>query len=401
MTSARPSDGARPSNAALAMIKQLIEMPTVSRDSNLDLIHWIRDHLNGLGVKSELVFDATGKKANLYATLGPTDRPGIVLSGHTDVVPIDGQDWQTDPFKLTEKDGLLYGRGTSDMKSFVALALAAAPQFLAADLKTPIHYAFTYDEEVGCLGAKRLIEVLRDMPIRPAACIVGEPTEMQVIAQHKGKKSWRVDVRGFECHSSLTHQGANAVEAAAEIIAHIKSLARKKKAEGPFDAEFAPPYTSLHTGTVHGGTALNIVPKDCSFLWEIRYLPQDDVMAIYDSVVAFARETIEPELKAIDPGCGCHFHQISEFPGLATDDAAPIVQLGKALSGANRVAKVSFGTEAGLFSELGIPTIVCGPGSIEQAHKPNEFISLEQIALGEAFIARLVERAREGSTMVV
>ena len=391
----------RPSNDALAMIKQLIEMPTVSRDSNLDLIHWIRDHLKNLGVESELVFDATGKKANLYATLGPKDRPGIVLSGHTDVVPIDGQEWHTDPFKLTEKDGLLYGRGTSDMKSFVALALAAAPQFLAADLKTPIHYAFTYDEEVGCLGAKRLIEVLRAMPIRPAACIIGEPTEMQVIAQHKGKKSWRVDVRGFECHSSLTHQGANAVEAAAEIIAHIKSLARKKKAEGPFDAEFAPPYTSLHTGTVHGGTALNIVPKDCSFLWEIRYLPQEDVNALYESVVAFAREKIEPELKAIDPGCGCHFHQISEFPGLATDDAAPVVQLAKALSGANRVAKVSFGTEAGLFSELGIPTIVCGPGSIEQAHKPNEFISLEQVALGEAFIARLVERAREGSTMVV
>ncbi|MBX3456548.1 acetylornithine deacetylase [Ferrovibrio sp.] len=395
MTSQRPSD------SALAMIKQLIEMPTVSRDSNLDLIHWIRDHLKGLGVESQLVFDATGKKANLYATLGPTDRPGIVLSGHTDVVPIDGQEWQTDPFKLTEKNGLLYGRGTSDMKSFVALALAHAPQFLAGDLKTPIHYAFTYDEEVGCLGAKRLIEVLREMPIRPAACIVGEPTEMQVIAQHKGKKSWRVDVRGFECHSSLTHQGANAVEAAAEIIAYIKGLARKKKAEGPFDAEFAPPYTSLHTGTVQGGTALNIVPKDCSFLWEIRYLPQDDVMAMYESVVAYARDKIEPELKAIDPGCGCHFHQISEFPGLATDDAAPVVQLAKALTGANRVAKVSFGTEAGLFSELGIPTIVCGPGSIEQAHKPNEFISLEQVALGEAFMGRLLERAREGSTMVV
>ena len=378
------------------MIRQLIEMPTVSRDSNLDLIHWIRDHLKGMGVEATLVHDATGRKANLYATLGPQDRPGIVLSGHTDVVPTDGQEWDTDPFRVIEKDGRLYGRGTSDMKSFVALALSFAPKFLAQPLETPIHYAFTYDEEVGCLGAKRLIEVLKDMPVRPKACIVGEPTEMQVIAQHKGKKSWRVDVRGFECHSSLTHMGANAVEAAAELIAFIKSLARSKRDNGPFDAEFAPPFTSLHTGTVNGGTALNIVPKDCSFLWEIRYLPQDDVDALFAEVVAHAREKIEPDLKAIDPACGFTFTQISEFPGLATDDGAGVVELAKALTGANRISKVSFGTEAGLFSELGIPTIVCGPGSIEQAHKPNEFIELSQIALGEAFLDRLLERVRTG-----
>jgi len=385
---------AKPSKASLDMIRQLVEMPTVSRDSNLDLIHWIRDHLKGMGVDATLVHDATGRKANLYATLGPQDRPGIVLSGHTDVVPVDGQDWQTDPFRIAEKDGLLYGRGTSDMKSFVAIALSYAPKFLAQPLQTPIHYAFTYDEEVGCLGAKRLIEVLRDMPVKPKACIVGEPTEMQVIGQHKGKKSWRVDVRGFECHSSLTHLGANAVEAAAELIAFIKALARRKQAKGPFDGEFAPPHTSLHTGTVHGGTALNIVPKDCSFLWEIRYLPQDDVDALYDEVVAYAREKLEPELKAIDPACGFSFTQISGFPGLATRDSAGVVELAKALTGANRISKVSFGTEAGLFSESGIPTIVCGPGSIEQAHKPNEFIALDQIAQCEAFMDRLLERVR-------
>jgi acetylornithine deacetylase len=384
---------AKPSKASLDMIRQLVEMPTVSRDSNLDLIHWIRDHLKGMGVESTLVHDATGKKANLYATLGPQDKPGVMLSGHTDVVPIDGQEWDTDPFRIVEKDGLLYGRGTSDMKSFVALALAHAPKFLARPLQTPIHYAFTYDEEVGCLGAKRMIEgLLKDAPIKPKACIVGEPTEMQVIGQHKGKKSWRVDVRGFECHSSLTHLGANAVEAAAELIAFIKSLARKKKAEGPFDPEFAPPYTSLHTGTVHGGTALNIVPKDCSFLWEIRYLPQDDVDALYQEVVTYAREKLEPELKAVHAGCGCSFTQISGFPGLATPDSAGVVELAKTLTGANRISKVSFGTEAGLFSETGIPTIVCGPGSIEQAHKPNEFIALEQIALCEAFMDRLADR---------
>lgn len=387
----------KPSAEALAMVRQLIEMPTVSRDSNLALIYWIQEHLQSLGVESTLVYDDSGKKANLYATLGPQDKPGIVLSGHTDVVPIDGQEWNTDPFTLTEKDGRLYGRGTSDMKSFVAVALSYAPKFLAQKLETPIHYAFTYDEEVGCLGAKKLIQVLKDMPVKPKACIVGEPTEMQVIAQHKGKKSWRVDVRGFECHSSLTHLGANAVEAAAELIAFIKGLARKKRAHGPFDGEFAPPYTSLHTGMVNGGTALNIVPKDCSFLWEIRYLPQDDVDALYDEVVAYARNKLEPELKAIDPSCGFTFTQISEFPGLATDDRAGVVELAKALTGANRVQKVAFGTEAGLFSELGIPTIVCGPGSIEQAHKPDEFIALEQIALCEAFMARLLERVKQGA----
>lgn len=268
----------KPSKAALEMIRQLVEMPTVSRDSNLDLIHWIRDHLKYLGVEATLIHDETGRKANLYATLGPQDRPGIMLSGHTDVVPVDGQDWATDPFRIVEKDGRLYGRGTSDMKSFVAIALSYAPKFLAQDIETPIHYAFTYDEEVGCLGAKRLIALLKDMPIRPKACIVGEPTEMQVVAQHKGKKSWRVDVHGLECHSSLTHMGANAVEAAAELIAFIKQVARDKRENGPFDAEFAPPYTSLHTGTVNGSTALNIVPKDCSFLWEIRYLPRTTSM---------------------------------------------------------------------------------------------------------------------------
>lgn len=387
----------KPSAEALAMVRQLIEMPTVSRDSNLALIYWIQEHLQSLGVESTLVYDDSGKKANLYATLGPQDKPGIVLSGHTDVVPIDGQEWNTDPFTLTEKDGCLYGRGTSDMKSFVAVALSYAPKFLAQKLETPIHYAFTYDEEVGCLGAKKLIQVLKDMPVKPKACIVGEPTEMQVIAQHKGKKSWRVDVRGFECHSSLTHLGANAVEAAAELIAFIKGLARRKREHGPFDGEFAPPYTSLHTGTVNGGTALNIVPKDCSFLWEIRYLPQDDVDALYDEVVAYARNKLEPELKAIDPSCGFTFTQISEFPGLSTDDRAGVVELAKALTGANRVQKVAFGTEAGLFSELGIPTIVCGPGSIEQAHKPDEFIALEQIALCEAFMARLLERVKQGA----
>lgn len=392
---ALPAAGA-PSAESLAMIKRLIEMPTVSRDSNLDLIHWIRDHLKTMGVDATLVHDETGKKANLYATLGPQDKPGIVLSGHTDVVPIDGQEWSTDPFRIVEKDGRLFGRGTSDMKSFVAIALAYAPRFLSANLETPIHYAFTYDEEVGCLGAKKLIEVLKQMPIKPKACIVGEPTEMQVIAQHKGKKSWRVDVRGFECHSSLTHLGANAVEAAAELIAFIKSLARAKRDNGPFDAEFAPPYTSLHTGTVQGGTALNIVPKDCSFLWEIRYLPQDDVDALFAEVVAYAKNKLEPELKAIDPSCGFSFTQISGFPGLATDERAGVVELTKALTGANGVKKVSFGTEAGLFSEGGIPTIVCGPGSIEQAHKPDEFIELSQIALCEAFMDRLIERVKAG-----
>ena len=383
----------RPSPSSLAMLRRLIAFDTVSRNSNLDLIHWIADYLRDHGVESRLVHDETGKKANLYATVGPEDRPGYLLSGHTDVVPIDGQEWHSDPFTLIEHDGRLYGRGTSDMKSFVAVALAMLPEFRRRGLKTPIHYAFSYDEEVGCIGVRRLLAELAGMAVKPRLCIVGEPTDMKVITAHKGKVSYRCDVRGLEAHSSLAHLGVNAVEAAAEIVARLKTMARQHRDHGPFDHDFAPPYTTVHTGTITGGTALNIVPRDCSFAFEFRFLPDDDPAALFQEVERFARSTIEPEMHAVSRDTGVRFTVTSQSPGLDTDDAAEVTTLAKALSQSNASGKVSFGTEAGLFQEAGIPTVVCGPGSIEQAHKPDEWVSLEQVALCEAFLQRLLERA--------
>jgi acetylornithine deacetylase len=386
----------RPSPQSLEMIRRLIGFDTVSRNSNLALIQWVQDYLKQHGIESRLVFDETGAKANLYATVGSQDKSGYLLSGHTDVVPIDGQEWQSDPFQVVEKDARLYGRGTSDMKSFVAVALAMVPAFQRAALTTPIHFAFSYDEEVGCIGVRRLITQLAQMPVRPKLCIVGEPTEMKVITAHKGKKSYRCDVRGLEAHSSLAHQGVNAVEAAAEIVARLKGMARRRRDHGPFDRDFDPPYTTVHTGTIGGGTALNIVPKDCSFLFEFRFLPDDDPDALFGEIENYARKTIEPEMHRVSRDTGVRFAMTSASPGLDTEADAEIVTLAKSLSGSNATGKVSFGTEAGLFQQAGIPTVVCGPGSIEQAHKPNEWVALQQIAQCEAFMHRLLERATAG-----
>jgi acetylornithine deacetylase len=380
-----------PTAAGRAMIERLIAFDTTSRNSNLDLIDWVRGYLAEHGVTSQLVPDETGKKANLYATIGPEGCGGIMLSGHTDVVPIDGQDWDSDPWTVVERDDRLYGRGTCDMKSFVALVLAQVPDLVRRKLHTPVHLAFSYDEEVGCLGAKRLVETLRHMPVKPRACIVGEPTEMRIIAQHKGKRSWRGHVCGLECHSSIAHTGVNAVEYAAEMVTFLRALAREKKTKGPFDKAFDPPYSTIHTGTIQGGTALNIVPKDCSFDFEIRYLPDDSPDAFIARVEAHA-QTLLAEMRAVFPDASIRIEPRSEFPGLATPEDADVIVLAKGISGHNASEKVSFGTEAGLFSEIGIPTIVCGPGSIEQAHKPNEFIALEQIAKCEEFLGKLADR---------
>jgi acetylornithine deacetylase len=374
------------------MIETLVGFDTTSRDSNLALIDFVRGYLDDHGVASELVYDEGQRKANLYATLGPEDVGGVMLSGHTDVVPVDGQDWSSDPFTVAERDGRLYGRGTSDMKSFIAVALAAVPHFLERGLKTPVHLALSYDEEIGCIGVRRLIAELAQRPVKPRLCIVGEPTLMRPVNGHKGKRSYRCHVHGFECHSALAHSGVNAVEAAAELVAHLKSLARHKRDSGPFDPDYTPPYTTIHTGTIRGGTALNIVPKDCSFEFEFRYLPADDPQAIYDSLQRFAEEKVVPEMKAVRPETGFRFEEMTSFPGLATPADAEATQLAFALTGANSVGKVSFGTEAGLFNEAGIPTVVCGPGSIEQAHKPDEFIAIDQVEECEGFMRRLIDR---------
>ena len=382
---------------SIDMIERLIGFDTTSRNSNLELMEFVGDYLKDLGVESELIHNQEGSKANLYATLGPTDRPGIALSGHTDVVPVDGQDWHTDPFQVVEKDGRLYGRGTCDMKSFIGVCLALAPEFLARDIVTPLHFAFSHDEEIGCVGVRSLIDSLVARPIKPSAVIIGEPTEMKVVRAHKGKLSYRCHVHGFEAHSSLSHIGVNAVEAAAEAVAYLKTMARRHRDQGPFDPELVPPYTTVHTGTIHGGTALNIVPRDCSFEFEFRHLPDDDPEALLDELRRHIAKHIEPEMHAAQPGTGFDFETMSHIPGLSTDEDADIVQLAKALTGKNTTAKVSFGTEAGLFQGGGMPAVVCGPGSIDQAHKPDEFIAKEQIDQCEAFLRKLFERCWMGS----
>lgn len=381
------------SKETLDMTRRLIGFDTTSRNSNLELIHFVQDYLKQHGVESLLVHDETGKKANLYATLGPKDRPGIALSGHTDVVPIDGQEWSTDPWQTVEKDGKLYGRGTCDMKGFIATALAMVPKFNAAGLRTPIHLIFSHDEEVGCVGVRRLIHMLKDMPVKPRAVIIGEPTNMKVVIAHKGKMSMRCHVRGFEAHSSLAPQAVNAIEYAAEVIMYIRRMGERFASEGPFDHDYDVPHTTAHTGVVRGGTALNIVPKDCSFDFEFRYLPHLDPQKLIGEVREFAETKVAPVMQKKVPGTGFQWDDISSFPGLDMREDAEIVALAKTLSGANSTTKIAFGTEAGLFQKADLPAIVCGPGSIEQAHKPDEFVALEQLALCEQFMHRLADHA--------
>lgn len=380
-----------PSQRSIDMIERLIGFDTTSYRSNLHFIDFAADHLRSLGADIRLTYDDSRGKANLFATLGPADRPGIVLSGHSDVVPVDGQDWTSDPFNVRHAENRLYGRGTADMKSFIALCLALAPDFAARRLSQPVHFAFSYDEEVGCIGVRRLIEDLGGLAVRPSLCIVGEPTEMKVIIGHKGKKNVRCEVHGKECHSALNHRGVNAVEIAAEMVAFLRQMQRRIRREGPFDFGYDPPYTTVHTGVIDGGTALNIVPALCEFEFEFRNLPNHDVNELMAELRAFAQAMI-PEMLEVDEASGIMFAEYNTTAGLDTapDDEAAV--LARQLSGNNDTAKVSFTTEAGLFHDAGIPTVVCGPGSILQAHKPDEFITLEQVAQGEAFLRRLLDR---------
>ena len=377
---------------SLDLIKTLIAFDTTSRESNLELIAFIQEYLTGHGVESMLVHNEDGTKANLYATIGDQDKAGVMLSGHTDVVPVDGQAWDTDPFQVTEKDEKFYGRGTADMKSFIAIALAFVPEFLSRRLKTPIHLAFTYDEEVGCIGVRRLIDKLKEMPVKPAMCIVGEPTSMQVVTGHKGKRSFIANVRGLESHSALAPLGVNAVEYAAELITYMKNMARRIEAEGPFDELYEITHTTVHTGVISGGVQLNIVPNACRVEFEFRYLANHDPDALEAEIREYAKDTLEPKMHAVSAETGIDIECYNDMPGLEMDPGEDVVAFVKALAGRNDHAKVAFGTEAGLFhTRVQIPTVVCGPGDIAVAHKPNEFIPLDQIAKGEDFMRRLLE----------
>lgn len=375
------------------LLDRLISFDTTSRNSNLPLIDWVEDYLASHGLAGERVFNAEGDKANLWVTIGPKDVPGYVLSGHVDVVPVDGQDWTTDPFKLIEKNGRLYGRGTCDMKGFVAAALAAAPAIAKAPLKKPIHLALSYDEEVGCTGVRTLLAKLKDRPLKPEACFVGEPTNMQVVTAHKTGRPMRVTVRGHEVHSSLRPFGVSAIEEAAKLIVHIRSVGDALAKRQDLDPLYSVPFTTTSIGVINGGTARNIVARDCVFYFDLRCVPGDNPYTIIAGIEAYAREVLEPPMKAIDPVCGFTFEEMSFVPGLDTETDAPVTLLAKKLALRNDHAKVAYGTEAGLFQAIGIPTVVVGPGSIDQAHKPDEFIEKGELDKADAFIRRLVDHA--------
>ena len=376
----------------LAMIGRLIGFDTTSRGSNLGLIEWTRDYLKGFGMASRLTYDTTGTKANLFATVPAGAQPGIVLSGHSDVVPVDGQNWASDPFKATLRDERIYGRGACDMKSYLAVILAMAPRFAAANLNAPIHFALSYDEEVGCIGARGLLEDLARNGIRPAGAIIGEPTGMQPVIAHKGKRSYQCCVRGKEAHSALTPQGVNAIEYAARIISHIRHMAERMQACEPRDFAFDVPFTTLQTGVIAGGTAGNIVPRECTFQFEFRYLPGADPEALEREIKDYAERVVLPEMQRTDPGTGISFETKAEIPGLDTAEADQLTHLAQALSRNKSTSKVAYATEGGLFQQAGIPAIICGPGSIEQAHKPDEYVTLAQVALCESFMERLLEQ---------
>lgn len=387
---------------SLPILQELVGFDTTSSKSNLAMIDHMADRLSGLGFTIRHTQNAARTKANLFATIGPQTTTGlqngegslsggIVLSGHTDVVPANPSDWTTPPFTASLRDDKLYGRGTADMKGFIACCLSAAPRFAEARLAKPIHFAFSYDEEVGCLGVRGLLADLTAANIRPSLCVVGEPTEMNVIIGHKGKKSVTCTVLGKEGHSAMNHHGVNAVEIAADLVSRLRALQRQIKTDGPFENGYDPPYTTLHTGTIHGGTAINIVPKECKFEFEIRNLPSHDPELVMREMRAYAQELVVDMLN-IDPATGIMFDEYNTTAGLSSGPDSEAAQLTCQLSGHNHTQKVSFTTEAGLFAAHGIPAVVCGPGSITQAHRPDEFIALEQLARCEAFLEGILGR---------
>ncbi|MDQ6639379.1 MAG: acetylornithine deacetylase [Pseudomonadota bacterium] len=379
---------AAPSAHALELIRALVGINTVSRESNLALIDFIRTELARHGVESRLTFDDERRKANLFATLGAGKPAGVIVSGHTDTVPWDGQDWSVDPLGAELRDGRLYGRGSADMKGFIGLAVAQVPAFLAADLPFAVHLAFSYDEEVGGFGARRLIADMRERGVTPLACIVGEPTGMVPALAHKGVYRWRCCVRGHAAHSSLTPQAVNAIEVGARVIGKLADMSARWRDEEPRYQGFDVPYSTGSVGVVEGGIADNVVPADCRFNYEFRNLPGSDVAAMQGEVRAYA-ETLEPAMRAVDPEAGIRFETICEMPAFLAGADDPAVLLAQRLAGADSTTLVAFGTEAGLFQRAGVPTVVCGPGHIAQAHQADEYVSLAQLAAGERFLLAL------------
>ena len=373
----------------LDLTKELIAFDTTSRGSNLALIDFVQEFAEKHGARCRRSYDETGKKANLFASFGPEGDGGYVLSGHTDVVPVDGQDWSSDPFKAQVRDGLLYGRGACDMKGFVATALSLAPEIGNAKLTRPIHFAFSYDEEVGCAGAPRLLADLKDANIRPALAIIGEPTDMHVVGAHKGGVGILTRCCGVEGHSSAPHKGASAVMMAGEFLAGLDVIAHELMEDR--DARFDPPYTTTLSNVISGGTAVNILAKEANVRWEVRALPDRDPMKVVTRAKEYAENTVLPKYAHAKDA---HFEITvkTSYPGLKLGADSIAVALARELSGANAVETVAYGTEAGLFQQAGIPAVVCGPGSIEQAHKPDEFVKLSELDACEKFLRRLIAK---------
>ena len=383
---------AEPRFTTIELLSRLVSFDTTSRNSNLALIGFVREYLDAHGVPYRVSTDATGAKANLHAIIGPQQSGGVALSGHVDTVPVDGQAWSADPFTLRRADSRLYARGSADMKGFVSACLAAVPDFKAGNLARPLHLFISYDEEVGCLGAQRLIQDLDSSGLKPALCVVGEPTGMQPILAHKGKLNLRVRVRGLPGHSSEPGKGVNAIHAAGEAIAYVAAEARRLATEGPFEEGFDPPHTTIHVGTIQGGAILNIIPERCEFTMEWRTIPGDDAVRHAERMQAFVAATIEPAMHQVHQSTGFDCEVLTTMPGLSLDPRHPLTAIVKQLTGSNSTGKVSYGTEGGFYQNSGIPTIVCGPGHIAQAHQPDEWIAQDQLDACDIFIRRLADR---------
>jgi len=371
------------------MIEALVAIPTVSRDSNLALIEFVQNYLYDLRIDSTLVENGDGTKANLYATVGPMVPGGVVLSGHTDVVPTDGQPWSTDPFKVAERDGRLYGRGTCDMKSFYAIALALVPEM--RNLRRPIHFALSYDEEIGCLGAPDLIDALTDAIPEPEAVIVGEPTSMHIVNAHKSIFHFTTRVTGHEAHSSQPHRGVSAVMVAARLVNWIAERQRRNAETARPDCAFEPPFTSLHCGMIHGGTAHNIMARSCEFATDVRCLPGESGEAYLHELQRYVEEEIEPEMRRVSQAAGVEFTIGAAVPAFESPADSAAVRLVELINGSGPIKSVPYAAEAGQYQQAGYSVAMCGPGSIDQAHKPDEYISLDQVDSGTKFLRRLIE----------
>ncbi len=378
--------------ATTDILARLIGFETVSKDTNLSLIEWADHYLRGLGAQTDITTNGDGTKANLFATIGPDIDGGVVLSGHTDVVPVEGQDWSSDPFAAAERDGAIYGRGACDMKGFLACALGLAPRFAEADLARPLHQALSYDEETGCLGAPVMLARLAETGRKPGACIVGEPTAMKVIEGHKGCHEYTTRFQGLEGHGSMPDAGVNAAEYAVRYVAELIATADQMKARAPEGSPFDPPWTTISTGAIRGGIAHNVIPNQCEVDWEFRPVTPEDTAYVKDRIWSYAESVLLPAMRAVHPAADIQTEVVGEVTGLEPLPDSRAVELVAQLTGSNVTGTVPFGTEAGLFQALGIHTVVCGPGSIEQAHKPDEFVTLDQLSQCLAMIERLLPR---------